>query len=70
MPEGGHDLLAKRLAWEAENPRPEQLVRAERAVVVALNEAGFGRQYQVTRAEGFDIAVDDLLVRVSLQEPS
>jgi hypothetical protein len=59
-------LLAARLKFEAENPRPESLVRAERAIVRALNDAGFGRQGQVTRQEGFEIAVDDLLIRVEI----
>lgn len=57
-------LLAKRLAWEAENPRSEQLRRVERAIVRALRDAGFGKQLQVTHADAFDIAVDDLIVTV------
>lgn len=59
-------LLTARLQWEAENPRPESLRRAEKMVVQALAASGFGRQYQVTRADGFEIAVDDLLIRVDL----
>lgn len=64
VPDIGRDLLAERLAWEAANPRPETLRRVERTIVRALNAAGFGRQYQVTRDGGFEIAVDDLLIRV------
>lgn len=59
-------LLAARLRWETENPRPESLRRAEKMLVQALVASGFGRQYQVTRADGFEIAVDDLLIRVEL----
>jgi hypothetical protein len=59
-----HALLEARLAWEREHPRPETLVRAEKTIVQALNAAGFGRQYQVTRENGFEIAVDDLIIRV------
>jgi hypothetical protein len=62
----GGDLLAKRLAWEREHPRPESLRQVERMIVQGLNAYGFGRQYQVTRADGFEIAVDDLLIRVEL----
>lgn len=61
-----HPLLAARLAWEAENPRPEPLRRAERAIVRALRDAGFGSQSQVTRGDGFDIATDDIIVRVEV----
>jgi hypothetical protein len=59
-------LLKKRLAWEQENPRPEPLVRAEQAVVRALRDAGFGPQSQVTHRDGFDIATDTVLVRVTV----
>lgn len=58
------DLLAARLAWERANPRPVSLVHAERMIVQGLNAYGFGRQSQVTRQDGFEIAVDDLIVRV------
>jgi len=57
-------LLHARLEWEAANPKPETLRRVERTIVRALNAAGFGRQYQVTRHDGFEIAVDDLIIRV------
>jgi hypothetical protein len=57
-------LLKARLEYEAANPRPETLVRAEKAIVRALVAEGFGRQYQVTRDDSFEIAVDDLLIRV------
>lgn len=60
-------LLLRRLAWEIENPRPESLIRAEKTIVQALNAAGFGRQYQVTRQDGFAIAVDDLVIRVDVE---
>ena len=63
---GPDSLLAARLKWEAENPWPEPLRRAERAVVIALRDAGFGTQSQVTKADGFDIATDDLIVNVRL----
>jgi hypothetical protein len=62
------DLLAKRLRYERENPRPMALVHAERMIVQGLNEYGFGPQHQVTRADGFEIAVDDLLIRVQLAD--
>jgi hypothetical protein len=65
-PEFQHPLLAARLIWEAENPRPEPLVRAERAIVRALRDAGFGSQSQVTRAGGFEIATDTIVVRVEI----
>lgn len=58
------DLLARRLAWERAHPRPEALRHAERMIVQGLEAYGFGRQYQVTRNDGFEIAVDDLLIRV------
>lgn len=62
-------LLAARLEYEAENPRPDVLTRAERAIVRGLNAEGFGRQHQVTRPDRFEIAVDGLLIRVeTLQE--
>lgn len=57
-------LLEQRIAWEQANPRPESLRKAERVIVTALNAAGFGRQSQVTKRDGFDIAVDDLVIRV------
>lgn len=60
------DLLRQRLAWEAANPRPEVLRRAERAIVRALRDGDFGFQAQVTHQDGFEIAVDGLLVRVEL----
>jgi hypothetical protein len=59
-------LLAARLAWEAENPRPEPLRRAEETIVRALNDAGFGRQHQHTYAEGFTIDTGEIVVRVEL----
>lgn len=59
-----HELLRARLEWEAANPKPESLRRAERMIVRALVAEGFGRQYQVTRQDGFEISVDDLLIRV------
>jgi hypothetical protein len=60
-------LLAERLRYEAEHPRWGSLVRAERAIVRALNEAGFGLQYQVTREHSFEIVVDDLRIRVDVE---
>src|SRR4051812_2072680 len=57
-------LLKARLEYEAANPRPETLRRAEKAIVQALVAEGFGRQYQVTRSDSFEIAVDDLLISV------
>jgi hypothetical protein len=57
-------LLAARLRAEREHPRPLPLVHAERAIVQALDAYGFRRQFQVTRDNGFEIAVDDLIVRV------
>lgn len=63
-----HSLLRARLEWEAANPRPESLLRAERAIVRALaDEFGKGQQFQVTRHDGFDIAIADLLIRVEVQ---
>jgi len=59
-------LLRRRLEWEAENPRPESISRAERAIVRSLVAHGFGRQYQVTHHDHFEIAVDDLLIRVEV----
>lgn len=59
-------LLAARLEWERTHPRPESLRKAERMIVRALVAEGFGRQYQVTREDGFEIAVDDLLIFVKL----
>jgi hypothetical protein len=59
-------LLEARLKWEAENPRPWQLITAERAIVRGLKDNGLGDQYQVTRADGFEIVVDNLLIRVEL----
>lgn len=61
-------LLAARLAWEAENPRPESLRKIERMIVRGLVADGFGRQYQVTREDGFEIAVGDLLIRVEIDK--
>jgi hypothetical protein len=63
VPEHG-PLLTARLKWEAENPRPWQLVAAERAIVRGLKDAGLGSQYQVTHQDRFEIAVGDLLIRV------
>lgn len=63
------DLLRARLEWEAANPRPKSIVRAERAIVRALKADGFGTQHQVTRHDRFDIAVDDLLIRVEWHRP-
>ena len=57
-------LLKARLEYEAANPRPETLVRAERAIVRALVAEGLGRQYQVTGSDRFEIAVDDLIISV------
>jgi hypothetical protein len=57
-------LLRARLAAEKANPRPGSIIRAERAIVRALVAEGFGPQSQVTRHDRFDIAVDDLLIRV------
>lgn len=61
-------LLRARLEAEAANPRAESIVRAERAIVRALVAEGFGRQHQVTRRDRFEIAVDDLLIRVEVVE--
>jgi hypothetical protein len=61
-------LLARRLAYEAANPQPESVRRAERAIVRALRAAGFGRQYQVTEHGRFRIAVDDLIIDVRIDE--
>lgn len=61
-------LLAARLAWEAEHPRSEVLMRAERAIVRGLVAEGFGPQHQVTRHDRFEIAVDGLLIRVELDD--
>jgi hypothetical protein len=57
-------MLKRRLEYEAANPRPETLVRAEGAIVRARVAEGFGRQYQVTDRDRFEIAVDDLLISV------
>lgn len=54
------------MTLEKEHPRPESLRRAERVIVRALVAEGFGRQYQVTRDDRFEIAVDDLLIRVEV----
>lgn len=42
------------------------LRRAERAIVRGLRDAGLGDQSQVTHADRFEIATDDLIVRVTL----
>ncbi len=60
------DLLRQRLEWEKANPRPTVLRRAERAVVRGLKNEGLGPQYQVTRQDGFEIAVEGVLIRVEL----
>ena len=59
-------LLDARLAWEAANPRPENIRRAERMIVRALVAEGFGRQTQVTHHDRFSIAVDNLIIRVEI----
>lgn len=59
-----HPLLAARLKWEEENPRPVQLREAEKMIVRGLNEYGFGSQHQVTDHDRFEIAVDNLLITV------
>ena len=65
----GSDLVRARQQWEREHPRPESLRSAERAIVRALRTAGFGSQHQVTHDDSFEIAVDDLLIRVALDAP-
>ena len=57
-------LLQARLAWEAANPRPESLRRVERMIVRGLKDEGLGPQSQVTHECGFEIACDDVLIRV------
>jgi len=64
-----HPLLKARLEYEREHPRNERLRRAEEMVVKGLIAYGFGRQYQVTREDSFEIAVDDLIISVSV-DPS
>jgi hypothetical protein len=59
-----HPLLAARLQWELDNPRPVNLRRAEKMIVQGLVAYGFGRQYQVTSFDSFQIAVDDLIITV------
>lgn len=59
-------LLAQRMAWEETHPRPENIRRAERMIVRALVAEGFGRQHQVTHHDRFEIAVDNLLIRVEI----
>lgn len=59
-------LLSKRLQWEADNPRPESLRRAEQMIVQGLKRAGFGQQHQVTAYNSFEIAVDDIIISVEL----
>jgi hypothetical protein len=61
-----HPLLYERLKWEAANPRPEPLCRAEQIIVRALRDGGFGSQSQVTFEDRFEIATDDLIVSVRL----
>jgi hypothetical protein len=58
--------LAARLEWERQHPRPESLRKAERMVVRGLKDAGFGDQYQVTKEDSFEIAVDDIIVSVRM----
>lgn len=69
LPDQSETLLAARLRAERENPRPVSLIHAERMIVQGLNAYGFGRQSQVTRDCGFEIAVDDLLIKVERVEP-
>jgi hypothetical protein len=66
MNETEHPLLTARLQWELDHPRPESLRKAEQLVVRGLKQAGFGNQYQVTRRDGFEIAVDDIIVSVRM----
>lgn len=61
-----HPLLFAHLKWEAEHPRPEPLRRAERVFVRALRDNGFGSQSQVTFDDGFDIATDDIILTVRM----
>ena len=61
-----HPLLAQRLQWELDHPRPESLRKAEKMIVQGLNAYNFGRQHQVTREDGFSIAVDNLIITVDL----
>ena len=59
-----HPLLKARLEYEAAHPRNERLRRAEEMIVKGLIAFGFGKQYQVTREDSFEIAVDDLIISV------
>ena len=61
-----HPLLAARLQWELDNPRPESLRKAEKMIVQGLVQYGFGQQYQVTAYNSFEIAVDDIVITVEL----
>jgi hypothetical protein len=59
-------LLQARLDWEAANPRPENLRRAERAIVRGLAaEFGKGKQSQYTSRDGFTIFIEGLEVVVT-----
>lgn len=63
-----HPLLAKRLQWELDNPQPENLRKAEKMIVQGLIAAGFGRQHQVTGHDSFEIAVDDIIISVEMNQ--
>jgi hypothetical protein len=58
MPEE-HSLLEQRIKWEQENPRPEQLRKAEEMIVRGICEYELGNQFQVTRQNSFDICTDE-----------
>jgi hypothetical protein len=61
-----HPLLAARLQWERDHPRPDNLRKAEKMVVRELKRYGFGDQYQVTKEDSFEIAVDDIIISVRM----
>lgn len=50
------------------DPELPPLRRAERAIVRALKDAGLGGQSQVTHPDRFEIATDDIIVRVTLND--
>lgn len=49
------------------SPVGDPLHRAERAIVRALADAGFGPQTQVTGNEGFAICTEEILVEVRVE---
>ena len=63
-----HPLLVARLQWELDHPRPHSLRKAEKMIVQGLRAYGFGQQSQTTMPDGFDIAVDDIIISVFINK--